>query len=68
MRVEGLRQGLEDLGAGRTSGYVETDAFGRFTLDGLLDRPYEITARLNGREITSDPVDAGTTDLVLELR
>jgi hypothetical protein len=62
---------VEDEAAGR-SGWSHTDAQGEFLFDGLRDRDYVVLAsgeRRAPREmiLRSDPVPAGTHDLVLRL-
>ncbi len=49
---------------------VTTDDSGRFTLGGLLDRPYRVTgfAFEQGRALAPQTATAGTTNLVLELQ
>ena len=67
-KLPGLKQSLEDLAVGRTSGYVETNDSGEFVLDGLNTGDYTLWVRSSGRDVPMDPIAAGTTGVVLRLR
>lgn len=64
---------LETLMAGREPEFwdaVETDAAGRFELDGLEDRPYRIAvlSPITLQRLLTDPVPAGTEGVDITLR
>jgi RNA polymerase sigma factor (sigma-70 family) len=64
-QVENVLAGAE----GESFHRVEADGEGRFVLDGLLHRAYRIEAMLasNLIRVESEPIDAGTTGVVLRI-